>query len=175
MLASTENPRRGEQRLPPENDRQQEAEDEGRINNHHIEGSEDAGRALTVDFSALLQTLGSLEDPDPDAESLYEPGLDLLNALIAESEDFGTAAPGVDPGAPLAEQILAITDEAFDMAHTVLEALSGEMGPAYGDGLPASQLQVLMYRLRTISISDERRRLDRLSPAPEPAIGSEFY
>ncbi|MDN5697237.1 MAG: hypothetical protein L0G70_04585 [Rubrobacter sp.] len=161
--------------MPPEKDRQQEAEDEGRTNNHHLEGSEDAGRALTVNFSALLQTLGSLEDPDPAAESLYEPGLALLNALIAEREDFGTAAPGVDPHAPLAEQILAITDEAFDKAHSVLEALSDEMGPAHAGGMQASQLYVLMYRLRTISITDERRRLDRLPPAPEPATGSEFY
>lgn len=175
MLARTDNPERREHGSPPREDENQDCATADHGQKLHLEGSEDAGRALTVDFSALLQTLGNLEDPDPAAESLYEPGLALLNALIAESEDFGTASSAVDPGAPLAEQILAITDEAFDKAHTVLEALSDEMGPAHAGGVPASQLYVLMYRLRTISITDERRRLDRLPPAPEPATGSEFY
>ena len=173
MLASTENPRRGEQRLPPENDRQQEAEDEGRTNNHHLEGSEGAGRALTVDFSALLQTLGSLEDPDPAAGAYYEPGLDLLHALKEEKDDFGRAAPLVDASADLDEQIMGITDEAFHKAHTILEAFSD--GAPHGDGEPAVQLYMLMAYLGHISIGTDTRRIRWLAPATDPAIGGEFY
>lgn len=174
MLARADNPERREQGLPLQEDHQQEAEDTERVNKLHLEGSEDAGRALTVDFTGFVQALKSIDDPDPAAESFYEPGLALLGALIEENEDFATAAPGVAADAPLAEKVLALTDEAFEKAHTVLEALSSELGPAHADAVPPSQLQVLMYRLGTISINDERRRLLRMAPAPDPSIG-EFY
>lgn len=176
MLAHTHNPRRGEQGLPLSEDPQQEAEDEGRPSKHHLEGSEDAGRALTLDFSAAVDALKAIPDPDPDAEARYEPGLDLLGALVAESEDFGTAAPGVGPHAALAEQVLALTDEAFEKADTVLESLAeGGLPPADEGGASTAQLYMLMARLRTISITDERRRMLRLPPAPDPHVGSEFY
>lgn len=176
MLARTYNPRRGEQGLPLREDPQQEAEDADPANKHHLEGSEDAGRALTLDFRAAVDALKAIPDPDPEAEAHYEPGLDLLGALVAESEDFGTAAPGAGPHEPLAEQVLALTDEAFEQAHTVLEALAeGGLPPGGAGGASTAQLYMLMARLRTISITDERRRMLRLPPVPEPAIGGEFY
>lgn len=175
MLARTDNPQRGEQGSPPGEDEDRDYENSEPRQKLHLEGSEDAGRALTVEFAAFVNTLKSIDDPDPAAKSYYEPGLALLGALIEENEDFATAAPGVAADAPLAEQVLALTDEAFEKAHTVLEALSGELGPAHADAVPPSQLQVLMYRLGTISITDETRRLLRMAPAPDPSMGGEFY
>lgn len=176
MLARTENQERGEQGLPLLQDGGPDTALADRSNKLHVEGSEDAGRALTVDFAGMVEQLKSMPDPDPQAEAYYEPGLALLKALVAESEDFSAAAPDVGPQAPLAEQVLGLTDEAFERAHTLLEALSDSPGPEHTTaGIPNPQLYMLMYRLGAISIEDDRRRLLRMRPAPDPAIGSEFF
>lgn len=176
MLARTENQERGEQGLPPREDDLPDTAHAGAADKLHLEGSEDAGRALTVDFSDMMEQLKSMPDPDPRAEDYYESGLDFLNALVAEKEDFGAAAPGVGAGAPLAEKVLGLTDEAFQRAHTLLEALSDPPGPEHTTaGIPNPQLYMLMYRLGTISMDDDRRRLLRIRPAPDPSIGSEFF
>lgn len=138
-----------------------------------LEGDEEAGRALTVDFTALVDTLKGVEDPDPAAGDYYEPGLDLLHALKEEKEDFGRAAPLVDASAELDEQIMGITDEAFHKAHTVLEAFSD--GAPHGDGEPAPQLYMLMAYLGHISVANDIRRIRWLAAATDPAMGGEFY
>lgn len=177
MLARTENPESGEPASPPRENGNLERASADHDNKLRLEGSEDAGRALTVDFRRMVEQLKSIPDPDPEAEDYYETGLDLLNALVAESEDFGAAAPGVVAYAPLAEQVLGLTDEAFEKAHAVLEALSEGHQPGHpAQGLEsAAQLYTLMYRLGAISIDDDRRRLLRMTPAPDPSIGGEFY
>lgn len=139
----------------------------------HLEGDEDAGRALTVDFSAMVQALKSIPDPDPRADAYYAPGLDLLHALYLENDDFVEAAPGVDAAAPLAEQVMALTDEAFHKAHTVLEALGEGLPPS--DEEPTPHFYMLMARLGSLSPTPDMRRIFSIAPTADPKIGSEFY
>ncbi|MDP9477845.1 MAG: hypothetical protein M3R38_19535 [Actinomycetota bacterium] len=81
----------------------------------------DEGRRLVVDLAMLRREVLSLPEPDPENLGRARAGAALLSALMRESSDFGPAAPGVPSGAPLADSILAITDEALDAAYEILE------------------------------------------------------
>lgn len=142
----------------------------------HLEGDADAGHALTLCFQDLVESLLSFPDPDPQAGERYDPGLDLLHALREESTDFGRAAPAVAADAPLAEQILGITDEAFDRAGAVLDAVGDDTPTRHRENTP--ELYLLMARLGTLSVEEELRRIRRLPPVADRRLdetGGEFY
>ncbi len=92
---------------------------------------------------------------------------------MEESSDFGEAAPGVRQGAPLADSILGITDEALDAAYEILEraqeenagapvARSGALSGAVAEALDAGIFSTLFDGLAA------------LPAVPDPSVTAEF-
>ena len=115
--------------------------------------------------------------PEPDAKQLgrARAGAALLSALMRESSDFGCAAPGVPSGAPLADSILAITDEALDAAYEILErAQEDEVGTgapvAASSALSGAVAEALDAGLFSTLFSG----LAALPAVPDPSVASEF-
>lgn len=85
-------------------------------------GPKDPDRVLAIDFEKFLD--GLLRTPEPRAKDLDElsAGADLLLGLAdgrTYNCTYNPRAP--NPELPLAERILALTDEALDTAHRILE------------------------------------------------------
>lgn len=93
-----------------------------RVTVEGAEGGECAERRLSIRFDSFIETLSSLPDPDEKQVEEKLPGADLLAALAGQTDSFGAAVADVGEDAPLAERILALTDEAFDAAVDILAA-----------------------------------------------------
>lgn len=139
----------------------------------HLEGDPDAGRTLTLHFGDLVEQLKAMPDPKPQAMDHYGAGVDFLLALRNGSADFGRATPQVGADAPLAEQVLGLTDEAFARAEMVLMAT--EEGATLTEHEAGPEIYVLMAELGGLSIPAEVSRIERLPPAADTRIGEEFF
>jgi hypothetical protein len=146
-----------------------------------VEGAEDAERVLTLDLGRLIDEVREMPDPDPEGDAYYRAGVQLLSALQHECNDFGLSSPGVRPGASVAEQIMGITDEAFEAADEFLmltEALEeGDQVPPQ-QRIGASQMCALLLELNTLSIREEKRAIRHLPAATDRRvgeIGGEFF
>ena len=85
-------------------------------------GPSDPDRVLAIDFEKFLD--GLLCTPEPREEDLDElsAGADLLLGLEDGRTYSATYSPRApDPKLPLAERILALTDETLDTAHRILQ------------------------------------------------------
>ena len=133
----------------------------------------DENRRLVVDLAMLRREVLSLPEPDPKDLSRARAGAALLSALMQESSDFGPAAPGVPSGAPLADSILAITDEALDAAYEILErAREEETGApvASSSALSGAVAEALDAGLFSTLFSG----LAALPAVPDPSVAPEF-
>lgn len=134
-----------------------------------------ASRVMRVRFDEFVKSLVSLGDPDEEDLRTFLAGADLVLALAHESDDFGRAAPGAGPDASFAERLLALTDEAFDVA---AELLNDEAD----DGVPGRNLTGRTAARRAVSdlAFDEdiypavTGALLRCSPRAEAAVAGEF-
>ncbi len=133
----------------------------------------EAGRLLVVDLAMLRRDLLSLPEPAPRELGRARAGAALLSAFMEESSDFGEAAPGVRQGAPLADSILGITDEALDAAYEILEraqeentgapvARPGALSGAVAEALDAGIFSTLFDGLAA------------LPAVPDPSVAAEF-
>ncbi|MDP9477369.1 MAG: hypothetical protein M3R38_17085 [Actinomycetota bacterium] len=134
----------------------------------------EAERRLVVDLAMLRRDVISLPEPDPEELGRARSGAALLSALMHESSDFGEAAPGVPSGAPLADSILAITDEALEAAYDILERAqeeermgapvtrSGTLSGAVAEALDAGLFSTLFSGLAA------------LPAAPDLSVAAEF-
>ena len=102
-----------------------------------VEGTEDAPRTVVVRFEEFACKLLDLGEPDEGAERELLAGAQLIEALEAETDRFGAAAPGVPPDAGFAEKVLALTDEAFSAASELLNDSEWEGGASSLDGRTA--------------------------------------
>lgn len=80
----------------------------------------DIARVMRVRFDEFVKSLVSLGDPDEEDLRAFLAGADLVLALAHESDDFGRAAPRAGSEADFAERLMALTDEAFDVAAELL-------------------------------------------------------
>ena len=125
----------------------------------------------------LRREVLSLPEPDPEDLRRARAGAALLSALMQESSDFGPAAPGVPSGAPLADSILAITDEALDAAYEILEwAQEDEAGtgapvvassPGALSGAVAEALDAGLFSTLFSGVA-------ALPAVPDPSVAAEF-
>jgi hypothetical protein len=134
----------------------------------------EAGRRLVVDLAMLHREVLASAEPNPKDLRRARSGAALLSALMEESSDFGCAAPGVPSGAPLADSILAITDEALEAAYEILEraqeeertgalvAASGALSGAVAEALDAGLFSTLFSGLAA------------LPAVPDPSVAREF-
>lgn len=136
-----------------------------------VEGGPGAERRLVVRFGELVERLAALPDPDEAEVRRLLPGADLMRALMEEADSFGAAAPGTSAATPLAEQILALTDEAFAAAREILEG--SDAFERYGEP-PDPTLSVLMFRLDGGMVRSAARAIRHAPPAEDPSIGEEF-
>ena len=136
----------------------------------------DENRRLVVDLAMLRRAVLSLPEPDPKDLSCARAGAALLSALMQESSDFGPAAPGVPSGAPLADSILAFTDEALDAAYEILERAQEEQAgtgapvaasPGAPNGAVAEALDAGLF-------STLFSGLAALPAVPDPSVAPEF-
>lgn len=140
----------------------------------HVEGDPHAARSLTLHFSQLVENLKGVPDPDPHAGSYYSAGADFLAALRHDCVDFGRAAPGVPAGAPIAEQILGLTDEAFDRAEELLLVANDDA--AFRQRITGPEVQMLLVALgHGLSIRDATEQIQNLTPATDTKMGGEFF
>ncbi len=102
-----------------------------------VEGEEDAPRTIVVRFDEFVGKILALGEPDEEAERELLAGAQLIEALEAESDRFGAAAPGVPANADFAEKVLALTDEAFSAAGELLNDSQWERGASSIDGRTA--------------------------------------
>lgn len=134
-----------------------------------VEGDEAAVRSATLDIGGLIANIRAVEDPDPDELERYRAGVHLLHALQSECQDFGLASPGVEPEADIAEQIMGITDEAFEAADEFLmlnQAMQeGVRLPHPVPEVQSSQMCALLLEMKRLSIKQEMRVIKSLAPA----------
>lgn len=147
-----------------------------------IEGDEAAERSVTLDIGGLITRIRSVEDPDPTGLGKYRAGVHLIRALHNESGDFGLASPEAAPESDIAEQILGITDEAFEAAEDFImltEAIeNNEALPETMQSIRSSQMCALLLEMKRLSIRDEMRAINTLRPAADRRlgrIGGEFF
>ncbi len=84
-------------------------------------GEESAGRALTIHFDSFIQGLLALPEPSGEDLARLRCGADLLLGLMNGGEEFGAAAPRAQATADFAEQVIALTDDAFEQARRILD------------------------------------------------------
>lgn len=130
-----------------------------------------AERVLTVSFDSLIEELTALADPDERKLEQKAPGADLLAALAGQTDSFGAASPGVPDAAPLAERILALTDEAFDAAVEILNAAD-----LYDDRrtLEDPELKTLFLRLDGALFNSIAGHVSSLEAAADRRVAQEF-
>ena len=93
-----------------------------------LEGAEDASNTVVVRFDEFVGKLLDLGEPNEKAERDLLAGAQLIQALEAETDRFGSAAPGAPADAEFAEKVLALTDEAFAAADDLLNDEDWERG-----------------------------------------------
>ncbi len=158
-----------------------EADDGEEGDPHLVEGSPKDPRRLTIDFPAFVERLEAT--PELDHEKLVRlcAGADLIDSLAAGGgRGFGEAAPGVGEDADIAEQIMALTDEAFETGAELLETAD----PYDDDYLmdhqrrPARnfppEVEVALLKLLGHTYHTPARALRGTPPAIECAVGKEF-
>lgn len=123
----------------------------------------------------LRREVLSLPEPDPEDLRRARAGAALLSALMQESSDFGPAAPGVPQGTPLADSILAITDEALDAAYEILERAQGEEARTGAPVAPSGALSgAVAEALDAGLFSTLFSGLAALPAVPDPSVAAEF-
>lgn len=86
-----------------------------------VHGTPEPDRVLTVDFSRFVDALAATPDPRTADVAGLSAGSDLLLGIMEGDLVFEKAAPAASAGADLADRILALTDDAFEYAHRILE------------------------------------------------------
>lgn len=147
-----------------------------------IEGDETAVRSATLDMGGLIANIRAMKDPEPEGLESYRAGVHLIKALHNESGDFGLASPDVEPEADIAEQIMGITDEAFEAAEDFLmltEAIEHGETPAHAlENVRSSQICALLLEMKRLSIREETHAIESLRSATDRRlgrIGGEFF
>lgn len=134
-----------------------------------LEAVEPHVRTLTLRFDRFFEDLVRLGKDEEAEMGRLSAGLELLVALHHESDGFASAAPGVPPGAGYASRVLALTDEAFEAATSIL--LSGEVTMAE----ERSHLARAFADLADKELPSETTGLLlRIEPIPDPLVADEF-
>lgn len=135
----------------------------------------DASRVMRVRFDEFVKSLVSLGDPDEEDLRAFLAGADLVLALAHESDDFGRAAPGAGPEADFAERVLALTDEAFDIAAELLN----DEGCDNADGQDLTGRDAIRHAVSDLAFDEDiypavTGALLECSPRVEAAVAGEF-
>lgn len=117
---------------------------------HILQNPGQPTRTLSVDFDAFVERLVSLGEPRQKELDALAAALSLIRAMESESDDFGSAAPTAGDRADFAERVAAITDEAFEAAHILLEE-----GGDYDEDAPLTPKNVLARAVRERTFDDD--------------------
>lgn len=142
-----------------------------------IQDPAEPARVMRIDFESFVERLVALGDPSHDDLDALVAGADLVMCLETETDDFGAAAPGVDPGASFAERVAALTDEAFEAATRLIgdeEWTAGEASKRDLTAKEALQHAVCEYAFDPDIHQAVAAALLSCPPATDPAIASEF-
>jgi hypothetical protein len=132
---------------------------------------------MRVRFDRFVERLIALGNPSHEDLAALVAGADLAMCLETETDDFGAAAPDVDPAASFAERVAALTDEAFEAAARLVQDEEWSAGDARKRDLTAEE--ALRHAVSEYAFDPEihgavAAALLSCPPATDPTIASEF-
>lgn len=139
-----------------------------------VGGADDAPREITLHFDRFVEHLTAHPEPDPAEERHFDSAAALLVGLW----DPYPARPGIseefEPGMPLSEQLLQVTDETLDHAHELIYA-SDPYNTGYRAHVDPAIYLTLMNK-GWLSTSGERALANQVRPSADTTTpAGEFF